>query len=148
MGVFDPEQFLNSTFTEQLDTRLIPPPVGEFPGICGEPSTRESNAKDGSGRVYTWFDTPIELDDPAVKEVTGRDKTIVRYSVSLDLKEDGSLDRSKGKNIGLGRLLEAVGLKGQSWSPKAIQGRPLKAKIGHKFVDGEIMAEVKGVAPL
>ena len=68
----------------------------------------------------------------------------------LDLTPSGSLDTSKGKNIGLGRLREAVGQNkpGQAFSFQNLPGLMAKITIKHRLVDDDTFAEVKGTAPL
>jgi hypothetical protein len=48
----------------------------------------------------------------------------VRQDIWLDQDANGDLDYSKGKNVGLGRLREALGQNqpGQAWSPAALKG--------------------------
>ena len=64
------------------------------------------------------------------------------------LSDSGGLDMGKGRNVGLGRLREALNLNqpGQSFSFSMIPGRLAKVSVSHR-IDGEnIYAEVKAVA--
>ena len=85
-----------------------------------------------------------------MKELLGRDKVTVRQGIMLDITDSGGLDMGKGRNIGLGRLREAIGLNtpGQPFSFSMVAGRVAKVNVSHR-IDGEnIYAEVKGVAKL
>lgn len=155
MGSFDPATFLDINLEGGFDTKLVPVPEGEYSGITGAPSLREATGKDGT--KYTFLEVPIEVDSTAmtadnrtVKDVTGRDKNSVRFSTSIEFTPAGAIDRSKGKNVGFGRLLEAVGLNqpGKGFSMRAIEGRPVKVQVKHRVVDGDIFADVKGIGPL
>ena len=68
----------------------------------------------------------------------------------LDLTDSGSMDMGKGRNVGLGRLREALNLNqpGQVFSFSMIPGRLAKVAVSHR-IDGEnIYAEVKSLARL
>jgi hypothetical protein len=160
MGTFDPATFLDATLSDSMDTVLTPVPAGEFPGVCGEPSIREAMAKDGSQK-YTFLEVPIEVDGSSqtgdgqtVKEITQRDKNTVRYSAMLEFTTNGGLDTGKGRNVGLGRLREAIGLnkKGEAFNIRMIQGRPLKVTVKHSMAEvrgvEQMVANVTAVAPL
>lgn len=146
---FDPTLFLDATSTEANDTKLIPVPVGEFTAVAEKVevktwASRNDPSKAGIKLVIDW-----SIDDASVKEVIQRDKATVRQDIMLDTNESGTgLDMGKGKNIGLGRVRQALGLNvpGQPFSPSMIQGRVAKVSVKHR-VDGEnIYAEVGAVA--
>lgn len=148
MSMFSPDQFLNTTLTEANDTKLIPIPVGEYLAVCTEVKVRPWQSKTDSSKAGIALDLQWSLDDANVKELLGRDEVKVKQGVMLDLTESGGLDMGKGRNVGLGRLREAVGLNtpGQPFSVTMIEGRLAKVKIEHR-VDGEnIYSEVKAVA--
>lgn len=151
MGTFDPATFLDINVTEANDTVSIPVPEGEYTAIAGEPKVRQWNAKDGT-KSGLALDIPWEIDAgsyPEVKEATGRDKNIVTQGIMLDLNEGGGLDTGKGKNVGLGRLREAVNLNtaGKPFNFRMIQGQVAKVAIKHRPFEDRILADVKGVAP-
>lgn len=148
--MFNPEQFLDMQVTESNDTKLTPVPVGEYNAIAEKVEVKSWQKRDdpsvsGLKLAITW-----NIDDEAVKQLLGRDKVSARQDIMLDLTEAGGLDMGKGKNVGLGRVREAVGLNvpGQPFSFTMVTGRLAKIKIAHR-VDGEdVYSEVKGVAKI
>lgn len=147
--MFDANQFLDQQIEGANDTKIIPIPVGEYTGVADEvkPRTWTSKDKTQSGVVVdiTW-----NLDDQALKDSLGRQKVTVRQSIMLDLTESGSIDMSKGRNIGLGRLREALGLNDPSvpFAFAQIVGKIAKVSVSQR-VDGEdIYNDVKGLAKL
>lgn len=148
--MFNPEQFLDQQFTEANDTKLVPVPVGEYTAIAGEVKCRQWQSKADPSKSGLTLDITWEIDDPAVKELLGRDKVTVRQGIMLDLTDSGSMDMGKGRNVGLGRLREALNLNqpGQAFSFSMIPGRLAKVAVTHR-IDGEnIYAEVKSLARL
>jgi hypothetical protein len=147
--MFDPQSFMNASFTEANDTVLVPCPEGEFIGVIQKPEIRPWNSKDGSKSGLS-LDYYISIDDPKVTAVTGRNPTKVKGGCMLDLTEGGALDFGKGKNVGLGRLREACDLNrpGAPFSFNMFEGKAIRAKVGSRAVDDRIYDEVKGVAKL
>ena len=145
--MFNPDTFLQGSVTESNDTKKIPCPVGEYLAVAEKVEARQWQSKDGL-KSGIALDITWSIDDPAVKEVTARENVTVRQGLMLDVLDGGGLDMSKGKNIGLGRVREALGLNtpGQPFAPSMIQGRMAKVTVSHR-VDGEdIYDEVKKVA--
>jgi len=68
----------------------------------------------------------------------------------LDLDSQGRVDMSKGKNIGLGRLREAVGKnnEGEQFSFSMLPGLMAKIAVTHRINGEDTFAEVKAVAKL
>ena len=148
--MFSPEQFLDMQVTESNDTKTIPVPVGEYTAVAEEVKCRQWQSKKDPSMSGLTLDIKWSIDDPAVKELLGRDKVTVNQGIMLDLTDSGGLDMGKGRNIGLGRLREALGLNapGQPFSFMMVSGRVAKVSVSHR-IDGEnIYAEVKGVAKL
>lgn len=148
--MFNPEQFLDMQMTESNDTKTFPVPVGEYITVAEEVKCRQWQSKQDPSKSGLTLDITWSVDDAAVKELLGRDKVIVRQGIMLDLTDSGGLDMGKGRNVGLGRLREALDLNtpGQPFSFSMIAGRVAKVSVTHR-IDGEnIYAEVKGVAKL
>jgi hypothetical protein len=146
MGTFDPTTFMDATFNGANDTKVVPPPIGDWPAIIEEPKMVEWKSRDGSKSGWK-LSMNLKLDSPEVAAATQRDTNRVRHDVMLDLTDSGNLDMGKGKNISLGRLREATGLNkpGEPFSFRMFEGKMIKARIGHR-VDGEdVYAEVKAV---
>lgn len=149
MSVFDPEQFLNQKTEGALDTQLIPVPEGEWSAQIEEITPRVITDKNGEERALlniTW-----NVMDQEVAQQTSRDRNTVRQAVFLDLKDDGSLDMGKGKNVQLGQLREALGQNNpkKAWKPADMQGQMAKVRVSHRPDQTDpniIYADVKRVA--
>lgn len=149
--MFDAESFLNSSVDATNDTIIIPVPVGEFLGACEKVEIRNWTKRDDPSVGGLALDLVWTVEDEAVKATLGRDKVTVKQGIMLDLTESGGLDMGKGKNIGLGRLREAVGLNvaGQPFSFNMLPGRMARLSIGHRPDKNDssiVYAEVKAVA--
>ena len=148
--MFSPEQFLDMTITEANDTKATPVPAGEYTGIIDSYKARAwTSSKDPSKSGLT-LDITWSIDDYDLKQTLGRDKVTVRQGIMLDTSESGGLDMGKGKNLGLGRLREAVDLNtaGQPFSFSMLAGRVAKVRVEHRINGDDIYAEVKAVTKL
>lgn len=148
--MFDPNQFLDLQITEANDTKVIPVPVGEFTAVADKTECRTWQSKKDPSKSGVTLEVTWAIDDQGVKELLGRDQVTVRQGIMLDLTDEGGLDMGKGRNVGLGRLREALGLNvpGQPFAFSMIPGRMAKIKVDHR-IDGEnVYAEVKGAAKL
>lgn len=149
MSNFNPEAFMNATFNEAASTAYTPVPEGEFRGIITKVEARvvgNENPKPVLGITY-------KVDDENVRQETGMAEPTVRQTIWLDVTESGGLDFGKGKNVGLGRLREAVGQNapGKPWMPGMLEGQVCMIKVKHSIDKRDnvtINAEVKAVAPL
>lgn len=144
---FDPATFLNATVTDANDTKSIPCPAGEYLAVATKVDIKPWAKKDGSDsglRVdITW-----EIQDENVKALLDRDTVKVSQQQMLDLTDTGQLDIGKGKNIGLGRIREALDLNtpGQPFAFSMIEGRMAKVAVSHRTYNDEIFAEIKKIA--
>jgi len=133
MSVFDPETFMSAEITGALDTTLAPVPEGAYPAIVSEFKLREVEGRDGSPRYpceIQW-----EIVDDNLKIALGRDKVTVRQTVWLDLTATGLLDNSKGKNIGLGKIRQALSQNDPNtrWSLNSLRGAgPALVEVKHR----------------
>lgn len=148
--MFDPNQFLDMPMTEANDTVALPVPEGEFVACVESVNIRPWAKKDDPSQGGLALDLIWAVDDQGVKETLGRDKVTVKQGIMLDLTPTGSMDMSKGKNISLGRLRDAVGLNepGQAFSFSMLTGRVAKVKVSHRINGEQIYAEVKAVLKL
>jgi hypothetical protein len=148
MSVFNPSQFLSTTFPggEKLDTVRIPPPEGEYHASVIKVAGRAWKNEE-TNQEQPYMDVSWELEDleGKIKAITGRDKNVVVQGIALDLTPEGNIDRSKGQNVGLGRLLEAVGLNGKKWSPTGLQGMRARVLVTHRSTDQGPMAQIRKV---
>lgn len=146
---FDPATFLNTTVEGQLDTKLIPCPVGEYLAISEKVDVKPWASKDGSSSglkiIILW-----DIQDENVRQFVGREKVLVPQDIMLDLTEEGTLDMGKGKNIGLGRVREALEMNtpGEPFAIGNMQGRMATVSVSHRPGQNpeDIFHEVKRVA--
>lgn len=128
MSTFDVNAFQNAQFTDANSTEYVPVPEGEFLAVVDKYDIRPLS----TGSVV--MDVTWKIDDATVAAETGMDNPTVRQTVWLDINESGSLEFAKGKNVGLGRLREALGqnLSGQAWSFGMILGQVAKVRVSHR----------------
>lgn len=149
--MFDPSEFLNSTITDSNDTKLIPVPdnmAGEgYLMLAGKVDCRTWQKKDDPSVSGLALDIQWEIQDEEVKTICGREKITCKQGIMLDLTDSGQLDMAKGKNIGLGKLREAMGLNvaGQPFSFSMITGRMAKGFVQHRVNGEDVFAEIKRV---
>jgi hypothetical protein len=149
MSTFDPTTFLNATTDEALDTVIIPCPVGDYQAIAEKVDVKQWSTKDGASsglKIEIFWD----IQDENAKQVAGRDPLRVRQQQMLDLTDTGQLDLGKGKNVGLGRIREALGLNspGEPFAIGMIQGRMALVTVSHRAGDDGVTVydEIKKVA--
>lgn len=148
--MFNPEQFLDMQVTESNDTKTIPVPAGEYIAVVEDVKCRQWQSKADPSKSGVTLDVTWSLDDGAVKELLGRDKVTVKQGLMLDITDSGGIDMGKGRNVGLGRLRDALNLNvpGQPFSFSMLNGRVAKISVSHRVVGEDIFADVKGVAKL
>lgn len=146
---FDPQSFIDSTITESNDTKIVPVPEGDYMGIIDKIAPRQWQSKDGT-QTGIALDIFWLVEDSAVKEYLGRETVTCKQGLMLDTTPQGGLDTSPGKNVGLGRLREAVGKNtpGEAFSFSMLPGATAKIRVSHRIVGEDTFAEVKGVARL
>lgn len=151
MGTFDPAVFMQQSFDQAGDTKIVPVPIGEYLALTGEPTMEEVTSQK-TGETFLRLTVKCTIMDPAVIALTGRDPTTVRFQTLLDRKEDGNLDFGKGKNIQLNRLREATGNNkpGVAWRIPDLGGKTVKVKVKNRPDPNDsetIYDEVSGFAP-
>lgn len=152
-SVFNPEAFLDATTEESMSTSTLPCPEGEYPATIKELKIRPWQSKKDPTQAGYAADILWSIDDQAVLQHLERKEVLVKQGIMLDLTEQGGLDCSKGKNVGLGRLREAVNLNqpGKPFAMNQLPGRSAKVLVKHRPDDRDpsvIYAEVKGVTAL
>ena len=147
MSTFNPDTFLNTEVSSANATAYVPVAEGEFPGSIKKIAPRVLT----DGRAV--LDVTLAVDDETVRQETGMAEPTVRQTIWLDLNESGSLDFGKGRNVGLGRLRDALGqnVSGKPWQPGMMIGGVAKIKVTHSIDkrDNEtIQAQVSSVTKL
>jgi len=150
MSQFDPNQFLDMQFTEANDTVIINPDDGEYQAQIEKIDFRPWQSKSDPSKAGLALDITWELQSEAARQKTGRDKVTVRQGLMLDMLSNGGFDMGKGKNIGLGRLREAVGqnIGGRPWTPSQLVGQMAKVLVKQRVDGDSIYVDVKGVTKL
>lgn len=149
-SVFNPDTFTNIQVTGEMDTQRIPIPAHDYVAVIDDIKPRK--AKDSAILDIFWLvdGGAMTPEGKTVQQVTGLPKNIARQSIFLDITPEGGLDLSKGKNIGLGQLREALGQNnpGTAWSPGMLKGGVAKITIKHRPADdgsGQFYTDVKGI---
>lgn len=147
---FDADSFLNASIQGSNSTKTIPVPIGDYQGVLEKVEPRQWQSQDGL-KTGISLDVTWLIEDQGVKDFLGRDTVSCRQGIMLDIDPNtGGLDMAPGKNVGLGRLREAVGLNDPSkpFSFHELPGRMAKVSVKHRIVGEDTYAEVKGTAKL
>jgi hypothetical protein len=153
--VFNPELFLNQTFSEENSTEILLVPEGEYTAVT-EPVSADnfktfdykSGDRAGQKGYLLKLNWVINDEDGSLKEYLGREPK-VQQGLVLDMNKDGALDFGKGRNVGLGRLREAFGqnLTGRPWSFAMLGSQVAKVKVKHRLdtASGRTFVEISEV---
>lgn len=145
---FNANDLMNSVQQEANATKLEVCPEGEFRSMIQSVDIREFKYKNGERAGQTGYSLDVNhlILDPSVEASLGRQPS-VRQSLMLDLTPAGGLDFGKGKNVGLGRLREAVGQNqpGKPWSMKMLEGQQLIVAVSHRMDGDNLYSDIKKV---
>lgn len=116
MSKFDPNAMLQTELqTSDIPTVFVPIPEGTFPIQLGAPKI-ESGEK--NNKVWARLEVPVTITDPAVADEMGLEPgTPVKsmYTLFLDIDQaTNALAIGVNKNVRLGQLFAAVGMKGNA----------------------------------
>lgn len=154
--MFDLDKFMSSTASAPGSTQWEVCPEGDFP-IMLDTDIKISNIKGESdkGPYDFWvMEIPCIIQDDAVKAKLGREKVTARMRINLDIDEaTARLDESKGKNVQLNRLKEALGQNVAGWTPTMLRGAgPIMGHVRHvmnkKDPNSQPFAEIDRVAKI
>lgn len=136
MSSFNAEQFLQTRKTGSLDTKLPVIPVAEYRGQIEKIAAREQEVKKGDrkGETVVFFDVLWSILDERLQKSLNMEKVTCRQSIFLDLTPEGQLDMGKAKNVGLGRLREAVHQNDpkKEWFPNMLIGTTAIIRVDHQ----------------
>ena len=141
MSEFNAEQFMQTEVEGQLETEFTPIPESEYRAVIKEVKP-DTTPKGSPFLELIWI-----IDDQEVRDLIGMDEPTCRQTVWLDVNDNGSLAFGKNKNVGLGKLRDALGQNtGAPWSPTQLLGQPATVNIKHRLgSEGGVFSEVKGV---
>jgi len=149
-SIFNPESFMNQQVTGSLDTQYIPVPAGDY--LAQIEDVKPRKAKDSTILDISWLIGSDQMTPlgQTVQQVTNLPKNTVRQSLFLDITSEGFLDVSKGKNIQLGQLRDALGQNDpqRPWGPSMLKGQVAKVAVSHRMADdgsGKIYSDIKNV---
>lgn len=152
MTQFDPNLLLDSTVTTAFIKRPPIPAGVELIGIIGKVDIKSGQAKDDPSKTWIRLEIPVEFElsqNPQVAELLkGFDKVTLTDGVLLDVTEQGMIDQSPGKNGRLRRWREALGMNqdGVAFSPRSMEGRPVKCRIKQDPYQGEVYDRIDSIA--
>jgi hypothetical protein len=87
--------------------------------------------------------------DQRVKEKLKRDSVKIRMCLGLDLSDAGGLATGPNKNVGLGRLRDALNQNKGGWTPQQLLGAgPFIGKVTHTQVKDAVYADVTRAAKI
>lgn len=114
-SIFNPEALLDTTYEESPPDHYTPIDEGEYPLKIKNINVRRQTTNDG--RAFHVADVDFIVEDEGVKAKLNMPEPSARMSIFLDLNEQGQLDMGTNKNVKVGALKKAVGLKeGRKWS--------------------------------
>ena len=111
--MFDPDAFAQTTIDTPMSTRYEPIPEIEYQAVVGE--AKPKSTPNGNALIEVRWELDAPDDDRAHNKR-------VKQTIWLDIDQNGMLDCSKGKNVPLGRLREALGQNVGTWNPSMLVG--------------------------
>jgi len=141
MSEFNADQFMQTPVEGALETEFTPIPEGEYRAVIKEVKP-DTTSKGSPYLEVIWI-----IDDQGVRDLIGMGEPTSRQTVWLDVNESGGLAFGANKNVGLGKLRDALGQNtGAPWSPNMLLGQPATVNIKHRMgSEGGTFSEVKGV---
>jgi len=123
--MFDAKAFMDASVKAPLSTSIEVCPEGTFPFIIDTDENAVSfRAGEKDGRQWIRGEIVCVCQDEKVKADLGRDRITARFGGFIDIDEKtGALDISKGKNVWVGQLREAVGQNNdKAWNWNMLKG--------------------------
>ena len=147
---FDVASFMNESIDSVLDTKIEPIPEGEHMaqiGVGEKDIDIAVGVSTKNQKPWMRLDMMLTFTDPNLAAQLKREQVKGRYSIMLDLNEQGRLDLRPQRNVNLGKLRDAVGQNRPGpWNFNMLKGQPIKVKVKHKTLDsGDTVSEVVGV---
>lgn len=149
-SMFDPNSFLDATFTEPTEKRP-PIPAQDYMAQIGEVKARTWQGKKDPTKSGIAWDIPLVIDIPAdIQTQLGLTMPTITLtdSLMLDLTDSGTIDQGVGKNRKLLNYREAIDMnkKGDVFSARMMQGKLVRVKVTHDLWEGSIVERVGGVS--
>lgn len=150
-NLFDADTFLDSSAGGPLSTERTLIPEGTYSSCyIDDVKPQEGIIKSGDREGQPWVRINFRwvLDDQALRDKLGRAEVKITQGVMIDLTTDGKLDFSKGKNIRLGKLRQALGINAGDVQWRKFIGIPATIQVKHGInkLDQSQTEEVAAVA--
>lgn len=147
MTIFNPDLLKTGAVSGSFSTSLPPMPEGEYPFTVTGVEVKNPKAD------VVIAEYSCETYDDAVCTATGMTPSRTRYACFLDLDEVGMLAVGEGKNVGLGKLREAVGQNDDDtpWTMEMPVGQSFLGLVRQRVDDKDatrIYAEIKQLSPM
>jgi hypothetical protein len=149
---FNAELLMGTTLDEANATEMIRVPEGEYIAVS-EPITAESfkefdirkGDRAGTKGLKLNIKWLINDDTGGLKEMLGRPPSVLQ-GIMLD-RGPGGLEMGKGKNVGLGRVREALNQNktGVPWNFSMLGGQVAKIKVKHRMDGDQTYVEVSDI---
>jgi hypothetical protein len=127
-SIFNPDALLDTNYEEAPPDHYIPIDEGEYRLRVRDVKPRRiTNA---GGEAFTLAEVNFIVLDDAVKEKMNMPEPMARMTIFLDLTPDGTLDMGVNKNVKIGQLRNACGIRdGKRWSLRDLWDRECWGKI-------------------
>lgn len=155
--MFDVNAFLSSS-AEPMATQMEVCPEGEFAFMLDSDgkmltpkNLKGTSQKTGNPYDFWQWELTALCMSEEVKQKLGRQKVPVRLRINLDIDANaGKLETGPNKNVGLGKLRDALKQNNAGWTPQQLLGAgPFLGKVTHTKDDkGNTYADVVRTAPV
>lgn len=146
---FDADAFLDATLPGANSTKREIIPMGVYKAYISKIEVRNGTVqKEGPSYGKPWVALNLQwtIEDQPVNSALEQSKIIVYDQCFLDLDDDGRPSVSKGKNVQLGRLREALGVNSGPIQFRALEGRPATINVIHEPYKDDMQVRVKSYA--
>ena len=146
MASFDANSFLDSQIQGGFSTQRILVEAQEYPAFIADIKSA-TGFSDKSQETWARLDLVFEIEDEKQKERTGRARILMTYGIMLELDENepDGLARGKGKNVKLGKALEALGKNLDNFSPRELMHLQAKVQVKHEVYQNEPQEKIAGI---
>lgn len=127
-SVFNADALLDASYDESPPDHYTPITEGEYLLRVKTVNLRQGQSSDQ--RVFTILDLDMVVEDEKIKADLNMPEPMVRHSIFLDMKPDGTLDFGTNKNVKLGQFKKACGLReGKKWTFRHFDGATCYGKL-------------------
>lgn len=110
---FNPDDFLSQSRKAGLSTTFPVIPEGKYPGQCREVTVNQREINNEERTIVT---TKWELLDDDLRDELDREHVYCNFDFFIDFDETGDISTEEGKNVSLGKFLDAFDMNDKDWS--------------------------------